>query len=74
MLIFFRHLLKNKRINSTFFFSIGQPEFDWGEEEALKAEGHGREKGHVENADDCLQSTEHSGNVDFHDPARMPIW
>lgn len=42
-----------------FFFSLGQPEFDWGEEETLKAERHGREKGHVENAVECWQSTEH---------------
>lgn len=52
-------LLKNMKLNLQFFFSLGQPEFDWGEEETLKAERHGREKGHVENAVECRQSTEH---------------
>lgn len=52
-------LLKNMKLNFHFFFSLGQPEFDWGEEETLKAERHGREKGHVENAVECWQSTEH---------------
>lgn len=52
-------LKKHETKNVYFFFSLGQPEFDWGEEETLKAERHGREKGHVENAVECWQSTEH---------------
>lgn len=51
--------IKKHETKFTFFFSLGQPEFDWGEEETLKAERHGREKGHVENAVECWQSTEH---------------
>lgn len=59
LLIFLEMFIKKHETKFTFFFSLGQPEFDWGEEETLKAERHGREKGHVENAVECWQSTEH---------------